>query len=592
MRRWKCVILAGTLALGLVLGGCVRTEENPDLEDIVINLYDPVSGYVGVQGGWYGHILEKMFHVTLNFLDTAQEGAFEEADLLILNREAPIFEEADSGLAVGSEGVGGESASGSGKAGDLLSGNPTMRDLLGEWVESGAFLDLEPYLQDLEIWQYESQLRYWNEDLAEDGVYVIPSEISRMSAETPTEEDLPHYGIYIQWQTYGEAGYPRIRNQEELRKVLSWMQKVAVEAGRTDWVGCALYREEGDDILDQLARIIGAYGYETLGFVMYRQNDRSTVGLLEDGLLGSDGVLEHAVKWLWNANQLGLLDPASPRQSRQEVLRKYGQGLVGAHMEPGLGIEGYELAPLEDMEVVSYGGNPKGTLETVVAVRAGTPYPERAAELINWLYSAEGIMDGGTHTGAHTAGPIGLTWQVQEGEPVLTEFGERVLQGQEDLVLSDEWGGGTWQEGYSRLSLRPVLSVEVSPSGFLYNYKMWNSVARRTDELWTDWCQRLQAVDAMEYLVDHGNLSVIPAYIAPDGEKYRDTEEIAALRASCKEAIEESLWNIIFCQTEQEYKELWAKMVMEAEEQGYEEILRFDEQRAENLRKEREMAAR
>lgn len=563
MKRWKWWCLPAVLLALFSLNGCAKTEIPP--EPLIINVYAPASGYVGEQGGWYGYLLEKKFNITLNFLDTAKEEALAEADLILCPAQ---------------------------------NGNPF--ETASELLEEGLLLDMKPYLEKKDIWAYESQIRYWNEALTEKGIYVIPTQMSRMSAEVPTEEFSPQYGLYINWEAYRKAGYPQIRDKEELLEVMSLLleqpagqtKEAAPETAGMQRTGISLYREKEGDLLKQLADMVGIYGYETQGFVMYRQSAAGDVGLLDRGVfLIQENPLSKAVKWLWEANRQGILDADSRSQSRQDVLDKYKAGLVCVHTDPKLDIDGYELAPLEDMEIVSYGCNPKGTLDVFAAVGSRAKQPERVMDFIDWLYSAEGIMDSATHTAVKTAGPIELTWTVKEGLPRLTEFGERVLTG-EDAILPDGWGGGTWQEGYCRLGLEAVVPVEVTPSGYLYNYTLWDSVKEDGGAVPDDWTVQMEAESPMAYLIRKGRLSVLPAYQAPGGTLYEDTEEVAALRTKCGAVIEDMLWEIIYAPDEESYETLWEQMVKEAEAAGYEQIKAYDMGKVRLLREAREEAAR
>ena len=204
MKRQRFLSLIAAVMAGVLLvvcSGCVRKEKKPDSEELVINVYDSASDYVGEQGGWYGRILAEKFHIRLNFLDPADEEALREADLIVYRQ--------------------GEATSPSEAEG-----------LIKSLMEENLFLDMEPYLEEREIWEYEDQLRYWNEALSENGIYVIPTNISRMAVETPGEEEIPLYGIYLQWEAYAQAGYPRIKDREELLKVLADM-KSGLEPDRT-----------------------------------------------------------------------------------------------------------------------------------------------------------------------------------------------------------------------------------------------------------------------------------------------------------------------------------------------------------------------
>ena len=63
--------------------------------------------------------------------------------------------------------------------------------------------------------------------------------------------------------------------------------------------------------------------------------------------------------------------------------------------------------------------------------------PQRLADFIDWLYSPEGIMVSCAQTSS-TCGPEGLTWEMKDGKPVLTEFGKKALSGEEIEVPEED----------------------------------------------------------------------------------------------------------------------------------------------------------
>jgi multiple sugar transport system substrate-binding protein/putative aldouronate transport system substrate-binding protein len=287
------------------------------------------------------------------------------------------------------------------------------------------------------------------------------------------------------------------------------------------------------------------------------------------------------IAWLREAWQRGLITEASIETDRAGMMACYQNQTALMSFWPRLGIAGYELAPVEDMEVVSYGCDPKGSLDAYVGIGADVSDPFRILEFVDWLYSAEGIMISGTGTGLKAAGPEGLTWEVESGNPVLADFGRKAFawQTQQDalttaeLQMPEEWGRGSWYQGSSRLSLQPVTEVEVTPSGFSYNYALWDTTMERYTDAPASWQERMDAFADMEYLIRNNKLSILPGY---KEKEQKDPEDIAAQRKACREVIADYSLQIIRADSEEECGELFEKMCKEAFLAGYEDVVDYD----------------
>lgn len=109
------------------------------------------------------------------------------------------------------------------------------------------------------------------------------------------------------------------------------------------------------------------------------------------------------------------------------------------------------LADIEDMQIFSYGCVPNGNAKNCIMIGSKAEDPQRMADFIDWLYSPEGIMASAQQT-ASTCGPEGLTWEMQDGQPVLTEFGKSALGGA-DTTVPDEMG----RRNLERWSIRAEL---------------------------------------------------------------------------------------------------------------------------------------
>lgn len=581
------ILLGGLLGIGLC--SCGKEKEQDQNGLLTVNVYDSHGAHTGQQEGWYGEILKTKFNVELEFVESA-----EQADLLIGCNEQE--ETALAGL-----------------------------------MERGELLDMEKLLKDSDLMDMEKQLRVCNSTLSSKGIYAIPTHLSRLSEETPSEEREASYGIFLDWDCYRQLEYPRIKNRDELLAFL--VEEKERSGGKR--MGLSLYKGEVGDTIKQVSQVAAAAGQEVFGFVTYKQNVRESEDILKEG-----SGFEQAVRWLNEAYRAGVLDTGSATQSRTKMEQKYKEHRVLLTFDGSFREEGYLLAPVENMRPVSFGVDPSGTLQEYVAVKASAKEPERIVKLVEWLYSAEGIMLGGTDTGMQTAGMMGLTWCMQEGKPMLTEFGSKVLEG-EELPMPSNWmeiwqnayqdsaagilkeiqipeetkageagtelqeesgatgteaksqngeetvqqkdavaeEAGTWQEGRSRLSLEPMVSVEVGPSGFPYNRTLWSCYGKEKEQasedsisaLKADWRSFMEANYEMDYLVKNGRLSVIPAYKSYEAGAENNTE-----RQSCIKVIEQYLWRLLYAESKEQYEDLWADMNHKLSQMGYQELMEAD----------------
>ena len=545
MNRKKSVLLLWAAGL-LALTGCTK-EEDSYKEPLVVDVYDSLSDHQGLQTGWYAKVLEEKFRLQLNFLDKSQESSLKQADLFVCSQEDVSAKELLS-------------------KGYLLNLEPLLEE---GFPENGGLVD------------YRESYEYWNEQLNQEGIYVLPTLVSRLSELTPSEENIPRYGVYLNWEAYENIGMPDIDDMEECLDVLEEMQDAA-EGTSQD--GMLLYMDDDTDLLDHISSLMGALGGQREGFLI------NIEGRYEE-LLDKDSLYLDALEWLREAYNRGLIAENADKLSEEQVLERFRKGQVLLSLQPQENVEGYELAPVEDMKVVSHGCDPLGNLDHYVGISTGAKDPERILEFVDWLYSTEGIMLSGTETDLKAAGPQGLTWEVEDGNPVLTEFGEQVFAQQiavsfggakpqsvaVDAQVPAQWGQGTWQQGTCKLNLQTVTTVEVSPSGFAYNYTLWDTTIDRFTDSSPSWQERMEALEPMEYLIDHNRLAVIPAYTQDVVDKTHSyPQEIVDKRAACRQVIVDYSWQIIRSEKEEQSRELLKEMKAALSSVGYEEVLAYD----------------
>lgn len=558
MKRFWINLAVILLIISLIISVCRmktedKKEECPYEDFIVVDVFDSLANYQGIQSGWFAKLVKDKFNMELNIIAPNVAGG---GDTLFETRSA------------------------AGNLGDLIicSGE---NGILQDMVTAGLVIDMEPYIRDEEIMRFETAIRKLNEDISPSGIYAVPSELSENGPTVPSERLEPTYGPYIRWDLYKQLGYPEIETLEDLLPILKQMQELqpVTEDGKKTYA-FSFFKDWDANLMNAAKQPCCFYGYDESGFVLVKADSSDYQSIIDE-----DSLYVRVLKWYFDANQMGLVDPDSAVQTYEDFKQKYERGQLLyspwpwvaqtqyntlANTEQG---KGFMMADIEDMSIYSYGCSPDGNHKTVIAVGSKAQDPERMADFINWLYSPEGISANGVLSMADTAGPMGLCWEYGKDGPYLTEFGkEALLKG--NVQVPEEWGGGDFAEGISELNYMPVGKSELDNLGYPYQYLIWDSVtAMEETPLDKDWKAKMDADNTLDYLIKNNKLMVSPGcgYTAP-----AETSEETAIRKQCRTVVQKYSWNMIFAETEEEFYQLLDDMQREVKSLGYEQILAFD----------------
>ena len=193
-------LAAGAFCVLTGLGGCGKKDgTGVYAQPLVVDVFDSVANYQGIQPGWYAKIVKDKFNMDLNIIAPNVAGG---GNTLYEVRSA------------------------AGDLGDLVISNGDQ-DTVQDMVDAGLLLNMEPYLKDKELMrQYGDAIRRVNGDITPEGIYVIPSELSQNPPSVPQESLEPTFGPYLRWDLYGQLGYPAIHTLEDLLPVLRDMQEM------------------------------------------------------------------------------------------------------------------------------------------------------------------------------------------------------------------------------------------------------------------------------------------------------------------------------------------------------------------------------
>lgn len=552
-------VLAIALLTGLVACGdgtdkpkeSTKAADGTYEETITIDVYDGLANYMGIQEGWFAKLVKDKFNMELNIIAPNVAG---NGDTLYQTRTA------------------------AGDLGDLIIVDNGQQ--YNELVEAGLLLDASEYYKNMpNVSRFNEAVEHMNQESG--GIYGFPTSVSSLSATTPSEGLDPTFGAYMRWDLYGNQGYPEVNTLEDLLPVVKKMQEdnPTTESGKKVY-GFSLFSDWDGNMMNAAKQLVTYYGYDELGFVLAKAD-----GSEYQSILDSDSEYIRALKFYYEANQQGLVDPESTTQNYDTLFAKFQDGQVLFSWWPWLGQaayntqtnldagKGFMMVPIQDQTIFSYGSEVYGGKQ-FIGIGSKAKDPERISQFIDWLYSPEGVLANSSQTSG-SSGPEGLTWEMVDGEPVLTDFGKQaLLDGNGDVP--EEYGGGTYKDGVSALNVNTILPIDINPeTGVSYSYTMWESYQKdNTNPVISDWSEQMGgATTTIQYLEDNDQLSVAPgaSYVAPE-----DSSEISTLRNQVKSTIVEYSWKMVFAKDNNEFDKLLKEMQETADGLGYQTVLEFD----------------
>lgn len=535
---------------------------------ITVDVFDTQANFQGTQSGWFSKVVKDKFNMALNIIAPNVAGG---GDNLFNTRSA------------------------AGNLGDLVFiGSENGR--LDKTSKAGLLLDLTDKVKNYKnLSQYPKAIEMVKGLVSDKKMYAMPSQVSKQSPTTPSEGLDLTYGPYIRWDYYTAIGSPEINTMDDMLTVLKKMQDKypKSDSGKKTY-GFSLFKDWDGNMMCLGKNILASiYGYDEQGFQFLSADGKTTQSIIDP-----DSYYIKALKYFYKANQMGLVDPDSTTQKESTLQDKYRDGQVlyspwpweaqpyyntVTHKASG---KGFMLAPVKDLKIFSYGCSQAGN-KYVVGVGSKAKDPDRMLDFIDWLYSPEGVEMSCNQTQG-SCGPKGLTWEMKDSKPVLTDFGKKAFSG-ETINVPSAWGTGVWKDGVSQLNYTAVQATDTDPNtNAAYSFVTWDSyLADNKTPLDTSWQTKMNAKTTIDYLKQHNAYSVAPgnAYV-PEAAG----TEIDTMRNQCKAIIIQDSWKMVFAKNEAEFNSLLNHMQTTVKGLGYDKVLAFDQTISDKFKAARENA--
>ena len=313
---------------------------------------------------------------------------------------------------------------------------------------------------------------------------------------------------------------------------------------------------------------------DQLGQLPFLQVDFNTGETLNTLDAGSAYI--QALKFYFNANQMGLLDPDSLTQTYDTAKSKLIEGRVffswwswfndayntidHVNAQPP---KGFAAVLPENTKTLITSKTTIGK-QWPIAISSATKNLEACLKYVDFMFSTEGLQ-------ILYNGPEGVTWELgSDGKPQLTADGWKYVN---DMTLELP-EGGTLGDGVRLLGLNPLSAATINPeTNDTVHYQAWESTKQykidNQTELQKDWASVTGHASTIDYVVSKGMTTEIPiaqSMITPM------TDEISSLSARIGDIVKTSSWQMIFAKDEAEFQSLYDDMMTKAEGLGLADV--------------------
>lgn len=516
-------------------------------EPMTFDIYDVAANYQGVQTGWFAKVIKDKFNIEINVIAPQVAGA-------------EVYQTRCS----------------TGNLGDICILEATD---FQDCVKSGLIKDISAEVPTYSnLAQYQEQIDTLNNGLDgnTDGItYGIPCQMTNTSP-TSYSQDTVYSSPLLRWDLYKELGYPEMKDCDDLLDVLAQMQ--AAHPTNEDGDPCypfSLWKDwdGGDGMLGiaNAAQLTTWYGEKIKGSLLL-EPDNTFIPITD-----KSGAYYKMLHFLYEANQMGLVDPDSGTQDWNSACDKMKAGRVYLfwyswqtgfwnttdRLKEGTG---FIFTPVEDQtyyaDADTYYGS--GRVFCVGSQVEGDKY-KRVMDFLDWYTSPEGLVY--EHDGLEN-----FNYSV-DSDNKYTLMNSNALM--DNLEVPEEYGGGGYNDGNNAINQWTVDAISTNPnSGEPYNKDYWSTYKEETmTDMKKDWQERYSAEEPAEYMKNNNVLLVSPnvSVALPS-----DSADLAVIRNQCSSSFSEYSWKMIYANDDADFDALWDEMATTLDGLGYQDLVTFD----------------
>lgn len=511
------------------------------------------SSTFGLEEDWFAEILKEKLKLQIEFMPTGDQ-VDQKMQALLAGGELPdIVGFKDSKLAM----------------------QATQANLL---LDIDQYQDLYPNLYQNPIFKYA--VKYSRDELSNGTgkMFLIPTAVGPLGATNDC-----NWKSMLMWDVYEDIGRPEINTLEDYLTVVKKMQDAYPKNDKGEKVyGFSLFPDWDVLTAQQISTLSFFYGIDSE--YVSRLMETNLIDNSITSALADTSFYRRALKFYFKANQMGLLDPDSLTQKFDTVQEKFTAGRVlftyyswlnGKYNNPDEGHvnaedpNGYEFVPAKDFKI--YDAPYQWVGRTwYLSIGAASKYPDRAVELMNYLYDMETYELLGN-------GPKDLYWIVNDkGEPQIKDEDSynALVSGIQSSVEMPLPGGGKLADPMVNWNTLGYVANIIDPkTGFTAGWRYWPStLARKPTNMKAEWREWTGCMTQIEYLNKNNMIAPAPQAInmvkaAPDDLQLK-IDQIG-------DVVKTYSWQMVFAKDEATFDSLWSEMAKKADGLGMPEVITY-----------------
>lgn len=550
MTGFRKRIAAALCCLPLLLGACAKGEaaEDPDIKDAKESVLDILvmrteETKEEIWQGWGAKKLYDDLQIKLNFYPTGFQTDMELPQYLISGQLPDIM---------GLKGL----------------------DYAQLIMDAGMLLPLDEYQEELpNLFQnkaYANAVQFCRDQNSNGTghLYVMPVAIG------PADYHSFNWVPLLQWDAYKKAGMPKVTTLEDYLDVVGQMAaiKPVTEKGEKVY-GFSLFSEWDEVSASEISTLSYMYGIDTKFVSPLMETNlitRETTSILDE-----DSFYKRALRFYFQANQRGLLDPDSMSQKFKDVQDKFSAGRIlfswyswlygnynsAENQNDPENPDGMASVAADDMKLYKASNQTVGR-QWYFAISKDCTDKETALKMLNWLYDPENQR-------YLTNGPQGVTWDYNEqGEPEIIDWD--LIDHPASVQMPESAGGGAFKDGVENLGTLGMEAATIMEDGYPLSYRYWPSTLDRNPTLMKkEVYQMLGTPSLADYLYQNDMVAEATQAIQMVGAPGQDLEhkidEIGTV-------VKKYSWKMVYASGEEEFEKLWEEMKGQAKELGIQEV--------------------
>lgn len=571
-KRLLALLLAGSMALSLA--ACGNSNQKPadasvgstasgsaaadggaapadaDREEVTLSAFimQSVTGESGIWKGWGAQKLYDDLKIKINFDPTGNEVETKLQQYLVSGQLPDII------------GLKGLDQAQLAMDADMLLPLDEYKDKLPNIFENDLYTHAVQYSQD-----------YTSNDTGH--LYIMPTAVG------PAGYNSLNWVPLLQWDVYKNIGMPEVQTLEDYLDVVEEMvkQKPTTDAGEKVY-GFSLFSDWDNVTALEISTLSFMYGIDTEYVSPLMETSmltRETKSLLAD-----DSFYKRALKFYFDANQRGLLDPDSMSQTYSDTEAKFSAGrvmfswfswLAGTYNDrPNQDNpekpDGMASVVAKDMKLYKA---PEQTIgrSWYFGISKDCSNVDAALELLNWLYDVDIAQ-------YLSNGPQGVTWDYDENkEPQVIDW--NYSDKKTELLMPEDIGGGAFQDGVYAFNTLGPQAATVMPDGFTLSYRYWPCTLNRNPSLMKqEVADKLQEGDLVleEYLKKSDRIAESTQAVNMITPASDDLEIIIT---QIGEIVKKYSWQMVYAKDEAEFESLWKTMTTQAQQLGLDQVTEF-----------------